>query len=113
MADGKLEVVKVKGEENPAYLMTKILTLREMEDRLGWMGFDTERIGEEDGIRVAPEDALGGRKRGEEHSELEEAEPVIRHASGHRHVSAGCGDARAIRRIRKAGADADHALSER
>eukprot|EP00973_Karenia_brevis_P057773 8037553-Karenia_brevis.AAC.1 len=32
--DGKLEVSKVPGESNPADLMTKILTVREIQSRL-------------------------------------------------------------------------------
>ena len=38
VADGKLVVEKVAGTENPADLMTKILTLKEIVDRLGRMG---------------------------------------------------------------------------
>ena len=34
---GRLEVHKVKGDQNPADLMTKILSLREVVDRLSWM----------------------------------------------------------------------------
>ena len=37
VADGLLEVVKVAGPENPADLMTKILTMGEIRDRLRMM----------------------------------------------------------------------------
>ena len=37
VADGKLEVVKVGGDKNPADLMTKILKTKEIEDRLNMM----------------------------------------------------------------------------
>ena len=45
VADGKLEVVKIAGERNPPDLMTKILTIKEVEDRLGWMGLWMEKAG--------------------------------------------------------------------
>ena len=35
--DGLLEVIKISGTENPADLMTKILTSKEIEDRLDMM----------------------------------------------------------------------------
>ena len=35
---GRVSVTKVKGEWNPADLMTKYLTVREIEERLEWMG---------------------------------------------------------------------------
>ena len=35
--DGKLEVSKICGSQNPADLMTKILSMREIEDRLSMM----------------------------------------------------------------------------
>ena len=38
VAEGKVEVRKVKGDKNPADLMTKILGVREIKDRLEWMG---------------------------------------------------------------------------
>ena len=41
-----MEVANVKGEGNPSNLMTKVLTLREVEDRLGWMGLWMEKVGE-------------------------------------------------------------------
>ena len=37
VADGKLEVSKVLGTENPADLMTKILGIKDIRDRLGRM----------------------------------------------------------------------------
>ena len=39
---GRLEVHKVKGDQNPADLMTKILSLSEVVDRLGWMNLRAE-----------------------------------------------------------------------
>ena len=36
--EGKVKVVKVLGTENPADLMTKVLTKAEIEERLGRMG---------------------------------------------------------------------------
>ena len=38
--EGKVKVVKVLGTENPADLMTKVLTKTEIEERLGRMGID-------------------------------------------------------------------------
>ena len=35
--NGRVKVLKVKGEENPADLMTKILSKGEIEERLGRM----------------------------------------------------------------------------
>eukprot|EP00973_Karenia_brevis_P035074 4838230-Karenia_brevis.AAC.1 len=35
--DGKLEVEKVGGQENPADLMTKVLGVQEIKNRLGMM----------------------------------------------------------------------------
>jgi hypothetical protein len=35
--EGKVEVSKLRGDENPADLMTKFLKLKEVVDRLGWM----------------------------------------------------------------------------
>ena len=35
VAEGRVEVGKVKGEENPADLMTKVLTEKETKERLG------------------------------------------------------------------------------
>eukprot|EP00973_Karenia_brevis_P065117 9041399-Karenia_brevis.AAC.1 len=40
--DGKLEVGKVPGESNPADLMTKILTVKEIKSRLGAMNVDMQ-----------------------------------------------------------------------
>ena len=42
-------VYKVKGDENPADLMTKILSVREVVDRLGWMNLKAEIVGERSG----------------------------------------------------------------
>ena len=42
VAEGRLEVSKIPGEKNPADLMTKILTLREVVDRLEWMNLWVE-----------------------------------------------------------------------
>ena len=39
---GRLEVHKVKGDQNPADLMTKVLSLGEVVDRLGWMNLWAE-----------------------------------------------------------------------
>ena len=39
---GKLEVHKVRGDQNPADLMTKILSLGEVVDRFGWMNLWAE-----------------------------------------------------------------------
>ena len=41
----RLKVVKVVGSENPADLMTKILTISEVEERLGWMNLRMARKG--------------------------------------------------------------------
>ena len=38
--EGKVKVVKVLGTENPADLMTKVLTKAEIEERLGRMGMN-------------------------------------------------------------------------
>ena len=38
--EGKVKVVKVLGTENPADLMTKVLTKAEIEERLDRMGID-------------------------------------------------------------------------
>ena len=40
MEQGRLEVHKVR--ENPADLMTKVLSLKEVVDRLGWMNLRAE-----------------------------------------------------------------------
>ena len=37
LADGKVVVVKVPGQENPADLMTKVLTIKEIDSRLRGM----------------------------------------------------------------------------
>ena len=42
MEHGRLEVHKVRGDENPADLMTKILSLKEVVDRLSWMNLRAE-----------------------------------------------------------------------
>ena len=42
VADGKLFVEKIAGDQNPADLMTKILTVKEVVDRLKWVNIDTE-----------------------------------------------------------------------
>eukprot|EP00973_Karenia_brevis_P003263 449303-Karenia_brevis.AAC.1 len=42
VSDGKLVVEKVPGEENPADLMTKVLTVREIKSRLSSM--NVERV---------------------------------------------------------------------
>ena len=39
---GRLEVHKVRGDQNPADLMTKILGLKEIVDRLSWMNLRAE-----------------------------------------------------------------------
>ena len=39
---GRVEVTKVRGDWNPADLMTKYLTIKEIHDRLGWMGIEME-----------------------------------------------------------------------
>ena len=39
---GRLVVHKVKGDQNPADLMTKILSLGEAVDRLSWMNLGVE-----------------------------------------------------------------------
>ena len=41
---GRVVVLKVKGEWNPADLMTKYLTTKEIHDRLGWMGMEMEEV---------------------------------------------------------------------
>eukprot|EP00973_Karenia_brevis_P016629 2277608-Karenia_brevis.AAC.1 len=38
--DGKLEIEKLNGKENPADLMTKVLTIAEIEERLKRMNID-------------------------------------------------------------------------
>ena len=43
---GRVEVTKVKGEWNPADLLTKYLTMKEIHDRLGWMGMELEEEAE-------------------------------------------------------------------
>ena len=35
---GRLEVGKIRGDQNPADLMTKVLNVDEVVDRLSWMG---------------------------------------------------------------------------
>ena len=57
--DGKLEISKVPGEKNPADLMTKVLGVRDIVDRLARMSMRLERslddplegVGEIDGGR--------------------------------------------------------------
>ena len=43
---GRLEVHKVKGDQNPADLMTKILSLREVVDKLSWINLRADVSGE-------------------------------------------------------------------
>ena len=38
VADGKVKVFKMPGDENPADLMTKVLGIKDIETRLGKMG---------------------------------------------------------------------------
>ena len=40
--EGGLEVSKVHGEDNPADLMTKILNVKDISSRLGWMNLTME-----------------------------------------------------------------------
>ena len=40
--NGRLEVHKVKGDQNPADLMTKVLSLKEVVNRLSWMNLWAE-----------------------------------------------------------------------
>ena len=35
---GRLEVGKIRGDQNPADLMTKVLNVDEVVERLSWMG---------------------------------------------------------------------------
>ena len=44
LADGRLKVDKVAGDQNPADLMTKILTVKEVVDRLKWVNIDTDLV---------------------------------------------------------------------
>ena len=39
---GRLVVHKVKGDQNPADLMTKVLSLGDVVDRLGWINLWAE-----------------------------------------------------------------------
>ena len=41
--DGKVEVSKIRGDKNPADLMTKFLKLKEVADRLRWMNIRMEQ----------------------------------------------------------------------
>ena len=41
---GRLVVHKVKGDQNPADLMTKVLSLKEVVDRLSWMNLWAEVV---------------------------------------------------------------------
>ena len=43
---GRLMVHKVKGDQNPADLMTKVLGLKEVVDRLSWMNLWAELSGD-------------------------------------------------------------------
>ena len=46
---GRLEVGKIRGDQNPADLMTKVLNVDEVVDRLSWMGLVAEvKKGKED-----------------------------------------------------------------
>ena len=40
--EGGLEVSKVHGQDNPADLMTKILNVKDISSRLGWMNLTME-----------------------------------------------------------------------
>ena len=40
---GRLEVGKIRGDQNPADLMTKVLNIDEVVDRLGWIGLAVDR----------------------------------------------------------------------
>ena len=42
VAGGRLEVDKVRGDQNRADLMTKVLSLKEVVDRLSWMNLRAE-----------------------------------------------------------------------
>ena len=41
---GRLEVSKVRGDQNPADLMTKVLNVDEVVERLKWMGLEAEIV---------------------------------------------------------------------
>ena len=43
--EGKVKVVKLKGTENPADLMTKVLSIKEIDSRLAGMGLRAEWVG--------------------------------------------------------------------
>ena len=43
---GKLVIHKVKGAENAADLMTKILSVKEVAARLSWINLEAEVVGE-------------------------------------------------------------------
>jgi hypothetical protein len=58
VADGKIEVKKVRGDQNPADLMTKILTVKEVRERLEGMGIEF-RVGE---VEKRLERVCGGRR---------------------------------------------------
>ena len=42
VSDGKVEVSKIRGDENPADLMTKMLKVSEIRDWLSWMNIRWE-----------------------------------------------------------------------
>ena len=50
---GRLVVHKVKGDQNAADLMTKVLSLGEVVDRLGWINLWAETT-EEEGAKIHP-----------------------------------------------------------
>ena len=54
--DGKLQVIKIPGEENPADLMTKILSVKDIVDRLRYMNIRFAVISNIDSV-VAQADA--------------------------------------------------------
>ena len=51
VADGKLKVFKELGSNNPADLMTKILTRKEIEHRIGLMGMKIRYVERFHGIK--------------------------------------------------------------
>eukprot|EP00973_Karenia_brevis_P026166 3610206-Karenia_brevis.AAC.1 len=46
--EGKLQIEKIDGKKNPADLMTKILTIAEIRDRLKRMNIELEVPGSDD-----------------------------------------------------------------
>ena len=45
VADGKVRVIKIKGTDNPADLMTKVLTVKEIDTHLAGMGLRAKWVG--------------------------------------------------------------------